>query len=293
MNRCFLSLAFGSLLIASAVSAQNVDPVPVIITAGQSNTDGRVFNDSLPDYIKCDGYKFCQWSYCNGTRDTIEGHFEPFFPRMSSPNKPGRWTYDAVVYYRLEQLWQKPFFVIKQSQGGTSIDPECKSTADFHWSANPDWLDANSSANHGGLSLLKAFTDNISLCIDSQLSKLPQGFDIKFMLWHQGESDAGRPDRYYDNLSAVVAYVRAFLVAKTGDAKYEHLPFICGSVPRASRRFKPQIDEAFRRLAAEDDNFYVVDLSEASLQSDMLHFTAKSAEDFGNEILKIVQKNLM
>ena len=40
-------------------------PVSVIITAGQSNTDGRVSNNDLPDYIKKNGYRHCLWSYAS------------------------------------------------------------------------------------------------------------------------------------------------------------------------------------------------------------------------------------
>jgi hypothetical protein len=49
--------------------------------------------------------------------------------------KPKRWAYDAVVYYELERLWQRPFYVIKESLGGTAIDPRCESSSNMHWSA--------------------------------------------------------------------------------------------------------------------------------------------------------------
>lgn len=38
-------------------------PATVIITAGQSNTDGRVMNNSLPNYIQQNKYKHCLWCY--------------------------------------------------------------------------------------------------------------------------------------------------------------------------------------------------------------------------------------
>lgn len=41
------------------------------------------------------------------------------------------------------------------------------------------------------------------------------------------------------------------------------------------------MEEALYRLAKEDKNFYVIDMSEGKLQRDQLHFTAESAEYLG------------
>lgn len=281
MKKMFISLM---VLVAVAVSAGAA--VPVFLTSGQSNTDGRVAPEDMPDYK----YKYCQWSYCNGVRDTVQGEFELYYPRMSSENNPNRWTYDAVVYYMIEQALQKPFYVIKQSYGGTSIDPSCKSSGrkgapgnGFHWSADSAFLADNISVNKGGNSLLKAFTENIGECIDKKLSQLPEGYEIKAWMWHQGESDCHAPENYYANLKSVVAYVRNYLVEKTGNKSYASLPFICGTVPASSRNYRQQIEEAFYRLQAEDVNFHVVSLKDAALQADRLHFVAES---FLNKLLK-------
>jgi len=95
MKRLYLANVF--LAITQIVMPQ----VPVVLVAGQSNTDGRVDNAELPEYSQ----------------------------------KPKRWAYDAVVYYELERLWQRPFYVIKESLGGTAIDPRCESSSNMHWSA--------------------------------------------------------------------------------------------------------------------------------------------------------------
>ena len=190
MKRLYLANVF--LAITQIVMPQ----VPVVLVAGQSNTDGRVDNAEQPEYSQ----------------------------------KPKRWAYDAVVYYELERLWQRPFYVIKESLGGTAIDPRCESNSNMHWSADPDYLASTAASDKGGLSLLKAFIGNIGACIDNQLSKLPEGYDIKFMLWHQGESDRSQADSYHDNLKAVVDYVRTYLVNKTGQQKYARLPFICDTL---------------------------------------------------------------
>ena len=77
-------------------------PATVILTAGQSNTDGRVSNDSLPDEIRRGGYRHCRWSYGS---DTISGggHFENYWPRVSKPGRTAQWGYDAIVYHLLDK----------------------------------------------------------------------------------------------------------------------------------------------------------------------------------------------
>ncbi|MDO4165480.1 MAG: sialate O-acetylesterase [Bacteroides sp.] len=258
-------------------------PATVIITAGQSNTDGRVSNDQLPDYIKQNRYKYCHWCY-GSAGQPVTGKFELFWPRMVHPSRPDRWAYDAVTYYLLEQALQKDFYVVKWSLGGTAIDTACRSTSNKYWSADPAWLAANHSTATGGRSLLLSFTENIAAAIDSTLSKLPEGYDVKAFLWHQGESDRHQGANYYNNLKAVVAYVRNFLVEKTGKKKYRKLPFICGTVARSNKQYSEEVEKALYRLADENKNFYVIDMSEAQLQRDQLHFTAEASEYLGTQM---------
>ncbi len=283
MKRIVLLTA--ALLCLGSASAQKRDrkPATVILTAGQSNTDGRVLNNQLPDYIQQNKYTHCKWSYGSAGKMVTKG-FETFFPRMVHPQRPGRWAYDAVTYYWLEQALQRDFYVVKWSLGGTAIDTGCSSTSGKYWTANPEWLAQNRSTLTGGKSLLLSFTENISASIDSTLSKLPNGYEFKAFLWHQGESDRHRGANYYDNLKAVVAYVRNFLVEKTGKKKYRKLPFICGTVARSNKQYSKEVEEALYRLAKEDKNFHVIDMSSAELQSDQLHFTAPAAEYLGKQM---------
>ena len=81
-------------------------PATVIITAGQSNTDGRVMNNSLPNYIQQNKYKHCLWCYGSAGKIQTNG-FETFWPRMVHPSRPGRWAYDAITYYWLNRHFKK------------------------------------------------------------------------------------------------------------------------------------------------------------------------------------------
>ena len=261
-----LALTFSWLLFSVAAFAAE-KPVPVILTAGQSNADGRVPIAELPKFAQ---YNYCQWSYGSGDYTKATGAFKPFAPTVGRPDLGDRWGFDAIVYYLLEQCWQQPFYVIKQTMGGTAIDTTCKnSTHGWFWS-----VDAKEK------SLLKAFCQQIDNCLD----QLPHNYDIKCLIWHQGESDQPAADRYYDNLKPVIGYIRQHLVEKTGRREYASLPVICGTFAKGSRQGSPRVVEALRRLAREDSNFHVVDASDLSLQSDQLHFDAHGAVDLGRRV---------
>ena len=112
-------ILFCLLLIATASHARK--KVLVILVAGQSNADGRVPLAELPDEYK--SYCYCQWSYGSGDFETATGQFVPYAPRVAKPGIERSWGFDAVVYKKLEELWQKPFYVIKQTnaQGALTL----------------------------------------------------------------------------------------------------------------------------------------------------------------------------
>ena len=273
-------LILTSVLFALGLTAR--PRVPVILTAGQSNADGRVPLGELPEEMR--SFKYCQWSYGSGDFETATGHFSPVSPRVAKPKIEESWGFDAVVYHKLEQLWQRPFYVIKHTDGGTAIDPSCKSsTHGLYWSADTAFLNSTGSASHGGKSLLKAFEQQIDEC----LPNLPRNYDIKVLIWHQGESDQQAADRYYDNLRAVISHIRQHLVAVTGKKKYARLPVICGTYAKGSRMRSQQVVDALKQLAEEDKNFYVIDASDLPLLGDRLHFNAQGAETLG---LRVYEK---
>lgn len=276
---------FFLLLTCSVLRARAGTPVTVILSAGQSNMDGRDSLSELPSYIIESRYQHCRMSQDDGLHPS-DGSFERFFPKK-------RWGFDAVVYYLMDKHSADDFYVIKTALGGTSIDPSCKSSHQAYWYAQPAWLATNTSSAIGGHSLLKAFTSHIGKCIDSMLSLLPDGYDIKVLLWHQGESDFLQADNYYDNLSQVVSYIRQYLTEKTGQRKYLTLPVVCGTVARKSSRYRPEIETAVYRLQNEDPNFHVVDMSDGTLRPDRLHFDAHGAELLGKRTYqKLLQLHL-
>lgn len=268
-------------------------PVHVIITAGQSNTDGRVPNDRLPDYIKAmadtSDFSKGRYNYCQISHNRGDGRFFPFWPKSKRRAKPNAWAYDAVTYYWLEQLFQEKFYVIKWAIGGTSIAPLEVSPNGRYWSADPEWLSQNTSTLKKGKSLLLSLVESIDASIDKTLSKFEEGYQIDAFLWHQGESDQTRGEEYYDNLRNVIQYVRKHLTEKTGE-DYSNLPFIFGTVPRKNRQYSPDVEAGMRRLAEEDPNACLIDMSEGELQGDRTHFNEKSAEYLGKQMYERLKK---
>lgn len=289
MKRSILSIV---IALTALCACAKREATPVYIVAGQSNTDGRAQNKDLPDYIQQNKYKHCYWSY-GSAELSGKGQFELFWPRINNKNNPNRWAYDAVVNYWLEQSLGRDFYVIKESLGGTAIDPSCPSTNKMYWSADPAFLDSTKAADKGGKSLLKAFTENIGACIDNKLSKLKGGYEIKAFIWHQGESDRHQAGKYYKNLKGVVTYVRQYLVKKTGNKKYADLPVIIGGIVFSGRGHHNSVAEAQIQLTREDKNVHYVEVHDATLQSDNMHFDAAGTEMLGRKIYnQLVELNL-
>ena len=273
-------------------------PRKVFLMAGQSNADGRPAIGTMPQYIQDyannGGSKFCYWSYANGTETAWQmfgGKLQPYMPYTDN-NTTSRCGFDGIVYHLIEEALQQRFFVIKESRGGTAIDTRCSSTDNLWWNADPSWL--ASASPRSGHSLALEFTENISLCIDNVLSQLAEGYHIQCIMWHQGESDRSQAASYHDNLQQLVAYLRSYLVSKTGDERYATIPFIAGTVNRNSTQYNAQIEQATLQLAEEDDNFYVVDMSDCKLGSDNLHFDATGCADAAQRMFdKIVSLGLL
>ena len=275
-------------LVVCCLSTAAAQPVHVIITAGQSNTDGRVSNLKLPTYIQAlstDNADFSEgaYPYCRIAQNDASGKFVPFWPRTTRGKRTNLWAYDAVTYYWLGQLLKEKFYVIKWAVGGTSIAPDYTSNRGRYWSADPEWLAQAKATSDGGRSLLLSFTQEIDSCIEKTLSQLKEGYQIDAFLWHQGESDYNKGKEYYDNLSKVVAYVRTHLSEKTG-RDYSKLPFIFGTVSRSNKRYNAEVENGMKRLAEEDPDVYLIDMSEGALQGDKLHFTAPAAEYLGKQM---------
>lgn len=98
-----------------------------IIAAGQSNIDGRNSYDDMPQYIK-EAMPLANTHY---VKNSETDSFAPI-------NISDKWAFDLVTYYHIATVAQKELYVIKWTQGGTSIDPQ--GDAEVHWTADYEKL---------------------------------------------------------------------------------------------------------------------------------------------------------
>ncbi|MCM1110651.1 MAG: sialate O-acetylesterase [Clostridium sp.] len=274
-----------SLVVAAATLAPAAAEVPVFVVAGQSNSDGRIPTIDLPYYAD---FSLCNYSYADG-QTFRNGQFETYTPYTHVSGDSERFGYDAFVYHYIGQATGRPFYVIKETLGGTAIDPSCSNSNNGHfWSCDPEWLASQTAASAGGHSLIKSLERSFRACVENTLSKIDEGYDVKAILWHQGESDrSGQgPQNYYDNLSALISHMRRFIAETTGNDEYLRLPFIMGTVPTASAQYVAEVEEAQRRIADEDDNVWLVDMADQPLQKDNLHFDATTGEYMATQVFR-------
>jgi hypothetical protein len=287
-----LTILLGLMIVATTSAATKA----LFLTGGQSNTDGRLYDTTLPAYLQTANTN-CLVSYHAAYSESRLGKFYAYYPTSGGTGQPGRWAYDAVTYYYIGQALQETFYVAKTSYGGTSIHPGVNNSggtvndkpfvdgygSGYHWSADPTFLAATAIAGtnfvknettYTGQSMLLAWIANIDAAIDA-IKAQGDTPDIKAIIWHQGESDRNASG-YYENLKAMVKYVRDHLVAKTGESKYATLPFFCGTIPHASSLHSSAVEKAFFTLEDEDANFHTVDLRDLTMLSDTKHFDAPS-----------------
>lgn len=272
--------------------------VPVIIVAGQSNTDGRIktTETAFPYTLN-----HTQISYCNGDVNgsypvVDEGNFVTYgtIPRSDAGES---WGYDAIIYNNIQTLLggNTDFYVIKQSKGNTAVNAMSTSGNNQHWwSVNPVWLDRNTSANQGGRSLFKALKDNI----DKSLKVLEDDnkeYDIKFLMWHQGEADRGKGAEYETQMKAVIGELRNYLVERTGNNKYSNLPVILGGIADVSGEYKAEVEAGKQALASADAHVYYAPTGTMTLdedfRSDKVHFNATGAEKLATSVWDIITTN--
>lgn len=85
-------------------------------------------------------------------------------------------------------------------------------------------------------------------------------------------------------MKAVIAYVRQYLVKKTGKKRYAKLPVLMGSIVRSGRGYSEGVEKAQIRLTQEDKHVFLIDVHDATLQRDNIHFDAKGAELLGRKM---------
>jgi len=263
-------------------SERTTKTVPLFLTGGQSNTDGRLKADTRPDCLLVPNSNALVSAHSPYDRKRL-GVFLPFAPASKADGQPGMWAYDAVVYHHLAKAIGT-FYVAKTSYGGTSIDPAVNNSPSkigiagavwhpeigrgYHWSADPSFLAKTAIAgqpfevngtNCVGQSLFKAWMANVDAAIDA-IKARGDTPDVKAVIWHQGESDRLKVSRSYEkNIKTLIAAIRAHVAEKTGEKRYLALderrrPRLCHrqrrpDAPARPASFRCAVRRAFRQPA--------------------------------------------
>ena len=276
-------LLLPAVMLAVGLSAQ--EPAAVYITAGQSNADGRAKVENLPSYLK-GGYRHLRYANVTSTGGGRFGDFK--FGK--------RFAFCDVTNHFIDLAAQGDFYAVKCTYGGTAIDTAATHKKLPVWCADGEWLERNKAYRGDistGKSLAKSLTEGFVECVDTTLSGLGQGFDVKAIMWHQGESDRKQAAHYYKNFKDMINYMRAAIYAKTGREKDKTLPFIFGTVSHRSRQYSREVEQAQLRVAAELPNVYYIDMSDAGLLPDGLHFDSAWTEYLGKKMYnKLVELKL-
>lgn len=275
-----------ALLIGSGYAQAQV---PVFLTAGQSNADGREYVSHLPSYLK-QGYKHLHFANVTSSSDGT-------FGTRTFDNPKGRFAFCDVTHYFIDQATTSDFYAIKCTYGGTAIDTAATYAHLPVWCADASWIAANKAYRgdiNTGKSLTKSLTEGFSDCVDKTLGQVSGGYDVKAIMWHQGESDRSKSSHYYKNFKDMILYMRNAIYEKTGREKDRNLPFIFGTVPHASKQYNKEVETAQRQVAQELPNVYCIDMSDAGLRSDQLHFDSAWTEYLGKKMFnQLVELHLV
>lgn len=230
-----------------------------IITAGQSNADGRNSLESMPLYL----LSALPISNCLFYGNGKSNDFIPL--DYNNQTHITTWAFDLPCIYQITR--NQDMYEIKTTRGSTSIDPTGDGNG-YHWTADYEELSDESK------SMLLKFENDIRTGLS-----LSSDFEIRAMLWHQGEGDSTSTiaiENYYKNLKNLFAYIR-------GVVGNERLPIVSGTISHASIQYNPVIEEAQLRVAQEDPYVTYIDMSGATLLSDNLHFDASASEYLGKK----------
>ena len=257
--RVVMLLTIGLLFAGVDSRAAEYD---VYILAGQSNMDGRADVKELPKPIasKQPGVLIYYVNPANPSKHGEKHHtssgWQTLSPGYSVPPgarskalPSGRFGPELSFAYDMHksQRRKNPIAIIKISRGGTNLRSD--------WSPDGFMYKAMIAEVSKAMEAMKNRGDNAKLC---------------GMLWHQGESDAGKPELYQGRLEALIADVRQAV-------GHDELPFLIGELAPT----KPKAFRKLQRAIAEANDHVAFVGSEGLKTTDGTHFDAASQITFG------------
>lgn len=255
-----------------------------ILVMGQSNTDGRVPAANFPlSYVDELGATVAYLNGANKIDNSMYNKNNYTAPAFSNYTLPSLWAYDAIVLARLTHKYADTVYMMTHAVGGTAIDTTGTYGGGF-WTPRFENIDAYNVAN--GVTAHKLLAE-AEQTVRVAASLNPNVYDIKAILWHQGEGDStvAAKVKYYDNFIDVIDYIRGALGKPT-------LPFIFGTISHVSAQYTPEVEAAQLSVATQATNVYYVDMSAGTLL-DSYHFDAASTEYLGTQMYQILRDKVL
>lgn len=234
-------------LAASAQPPETASPqqqatgkLNVFIFAGQSNMEGRADGGKLSD---TDRERLAR------VKDRIALAYNGESVRPLGPVAPSA---EISKIYKCEQIFgpelffgialaeawpQERFLFIKRTAGATTL----------HGAWNPDWS-PEKAATTKETDAPKLYGELVAYTRAVLAGYPPEDYELRGMLWVQGESDGNIPEAaraYGDNLRALVARIRT-------DTNQKSLPFLLFEVGG------PDVVRGMRRVAQETPDVHLI-----------------------------------
>ncbi|MEP3481767.1 MAG: sialate O-acetylesterase [Fuerstiella sp.] len=258
------------LLIAFCVwpiKTATADHFHCYLLAGQSNMDGRGENSDLTD-AQIDSVKDVI-IYYNNPPLTTDG-WVPLKPGFSRPPKykaqlpsPKFGPEIGFAAEMLQSAQEQKIAIIKASEGGTNLR--------LDWQPGVAEDPASQGPNY------RNFIQTIKRATD-QLTKEGHTYEIRAMLWHQGESDSkAAPKTHQKRLTNLIARVR-------NDCEVPELPVVLGQVFDNGKRDK--VRTAIKATSEAVDKVGLVTAEGLTTWDAGTHFDAASQITLGQRFAK-------
>ncbi len=265
IKKISLSFLLATFVVLFCVGQSNeTRPVKLFILGGQSNMDGCGKGEELPKAYKVHPENTMTWD--NKKEKWVELGTDSFAVRRKFKFGPEI----AFSHLLAKKYPDYTIAVVKTSAGGTKL-----------WK---HWLPEQG--------MYKRFLQNIEKAT-TQLADSGVVCEIGGMLWMQGESDAETiawAEAYENNLKTLFADVRKQM-------NQEDFPIVMGRISIGLLRETPwpfdytkRVQEAQDKVAAEDDNVFIINTDKLKTLKDNTHFNTEAQIWLGKKMGKLMLK---
>jgi hypothetical protein len=253
------------------VALNSLTEVDLFLVMGQSNADGKADINNL-DPAKAGLNRSDIQMYASSANNTptfIPGTWGVMNPGTNTAQAGNRFgpevgfadSVKAIVDGGGNAYYSNPVAILKFAKGSTKL--------------STDW-DSNNANNFMYDGMVKAIPDG-----KFSLGQAGFRFNIKGLIWYQGESDAFNQtdaDNYEDNLNALFADIRTRLLVP-------NLPIIICKIDYAANppTYLTEVRAALQAVSDADSNIDIVDTSGLGRRDDV-HLNATGMYSLGESI---------